>query len=872
MDLPRLWVRIVSVLVPGVRREEWIEEWDGELAALGGPMRHVWGALGDAWYLRREGWTMEGMLRDVRLAVKGLARRPFFTALAGVTLAIGIGANTAIFSVVDGVLLNALPYPESDRLLSVNHTAPGMGVPVVPHSEGTYLFYGESFRSLESFAVFSDDAVNLVTDGEPHRLQAARVTRGFFDVMATQPMLGRAFTEGEDRPGAEPVAILGYGLWQQSFGRDPSVVGTVVEMDGVQRRIVGVMPEGFGFPQESDLWTPLEIDDVDPELGSFGLLGVGRLAAGSSVEAAQTEMTDLLHRFAEANPEELPPGVLEQAGLVPDVQPLKDLYVQDMAQALWVLMGTVGFVLLIACANVANLFLVRAEARQREQAVRTAMGASRGDMVRLYLAESLTLALGSGVLGLALASVGVQGLLRMAPVAVPRAAEIGIDGSVLLFTAGASVVSGLLFGLFPVLGYGRRDLSGALREGGRASTAGREKHRARSALVVAQVGLALVLLVGSGLMARSFAAMRSVEPGFEAEDRLVFRVSLPSAEYPDAETAALFYRSLEERMSAIPGVTHVALTNAVPLVETKNAGPMEPEDEPLSEGQLGPLVDRRQVGPGYFSALGIPLLEGRELTLDDAGDGYRGVIISKTLAELFWAGESPIGRRIRPQGSPEDAWEVVGVVGDVRFENLIDEPAPLIYLPLVAGMAEALSPARSLDVVLHVGSDPRSFVTAARAALREVDPRLPMVEPRPMSTVVHDAMAATSFTVVLLGIAAGIALLLGTVGIYGVISYVVSRRTSEIGVRMALGAPATVVLRSVVGQGMTLTAVGIAVGLVGAWGVSRVLTSLLYGVSATDPLTYGATAAGLAMVALVASWLPARKAARVDPVEALRAD
>ena len=527
MDGPRFWVRIVSILVPREDREGWIEEWHGELAAWGGSMRHAKGCVADAWYLRTEGWTMEGMLRDIRLAVKGLARKPFFTALAGITLAIGIGANTAIFSVVDGVLLNALPYPESDRLLSMNHTAPGMGVPVVPHSEGSYLFYNDNFRTLESFAVFSDDAVNLITDGEPNRLSSARVTERFFDVLATPPMVGRAFAEGEDRPGAEPVAILSFGLWQQTFGRDASVVGRLVEMDGVQRRVIGVMPEGFDFPSESDLWVPLVIDDADPELGSFGLIGVGRLADGSSVEAAQAEMSDLLVRFAEANPEELPLEVLEQAGFVSDVQPLKNLYVQDMAQALWVLLGTVGFVLLIACANVANLFLVRAEARQREQAVRTALGASRGDMVRLYLTESVTLAVGGGLLGLILASAGVQGLLRMAPVAVPRAEEIGIDGSVLLFTAVVSIASGLLFGLFPVLGYGRRDLSGALKEGGRASTTGREKHRARSGLVVAQVALALVLLVGSGLMARSFGAMRSVDPGFEAENRLAFRVSLP---------------------------------------------------------------------------------------------------------------------------------------------------------------------------------------------------------------------------------------------------------------------------------------------------------------------------------------------------------
>lgn len=366
--------------------------------------------------------------------------------------------------------------------------------------------------------------------------------------------------------------------------------------------------------------------------------------------------------------------------------------------------------------------------------------------------------------------------------------------------------------------------------------------------------------------------MRSIDPGFDTQGRLVFRIALPFSEYPDAETVRLFHGSLRERLSGLPGVTGVALTDAVPLRDTKNAGPMEPADAPFPEGQLGPLVDRRAVGPGYFATMGIQLLEGRELNEDDAGDGVRSVVISEALANLYWANESPVGRRIRSQGDTLYGWEIVGVAQDVHFESLIEEPAPLIYLPLVAGTPDDPVPSRSLDVVLHGAADPLALVGAARTALRDIDPRLPMVEPRPVSDFIDDATAATSFTVLLLGIAAGIALLLGTVGLYGVISFVVSRRTSEIGVRMALGAPSATVLKGVVGQGMVLTAMGIGVGLLGAWAVSRVLTSLLYGVSATDPLTYLSTAVGLSLVALLASWLPARKAARVDPVEALRTE
>jgi predicted permease len=871
MVAARLWVRLVSVLVPGPDREEWIEEWDGELAARGWRMTHAWGALSDAWYLTREGWTMDGMLMDVRAAARSLARRPFFTALAGITLAVGIGANTAIYSVVDAVLLNPLPYPESDRLVSANHTAPGLNVPLVPHSEGTYLHYLEGFRALSSFAVFTDESLTLITGGEPQRISGATVTQEFFDVLGVPPMLGRGFTEGEDRKGGEPVAVLGYAVWQQTFGSDRAIVGRLVELDGVRRRVVGVMPEGFAFPTEAGVWIPLGIDDVEPDLGSYRWLGVGRLAPGATVASVNAEMQELLYSFVDANPEELTREVLEQADFRPDAKPLMELYVADVRQALWVLLGTVGFVLLIACANVANLFLVRAEGRQREQALRTALGASRSHMIRQYMAESVTLALGGGLLGLALASVGVQGLLRLAPVAVPRASEIGIDGSVLLFTLGVSVASGLLFGLFPIVGYARPDLSSALKEGGRSTTGGRERHRVRSALVVAQVALALVLLVGSGLMARSFMALRSVDPGFQPTDRLTFRVSLPEAEYPDAETTRAFHRSFRERLSVIPGVRAAALASALPLAETKNASPIEPVDRPVGEGQLAPVVNIRQISPGYFEAMGITLTEGRELTADDGGDQVRSVVVSETLARAFWPGESAMGRRLRSQGDTL-SWEVVGVAAEVRFERLDRPPEVLLYLPMVFGNPPNPQLARQFAVVLHVSGNPLAFVAAAREALREVDPRLPMVDPTTVEKTTRDAMAATSFTALLLGVAAGIALLLGSVGIYGVISYVVTRRTQEIGVRMALGAPAAQVLREVVRQGMVLTGVGVAVGLGGAWAVSRVLASLLYGVSATDPATYIVTTVALSGIAALASWFPARRASRVDPMVALRAE
>ena len=613
MSVARLWVRLASVLVPAPDRADWTEEWLAELAVANGTMTHAWGALVDAWYLRTEGWTMDAMWRDVRMAVRGLIRRPLFTALAGVTLAVGIGANTAIFSVVDAVLINPLPFPEPERLVSYNHEAPGLGVsiPVIPHSAAMYLHYAENAKSLESFAVFTQGNVNLISDGEPQQLSSNQVTYQYFDVIGLQPFLGRGFIEGEDRPGAEPVVVIGYGLFEQTFGADPSVVGRVVEMNGVQRRVVGVMPAGAAFAQE-DLWIPLEIA-LEPDVGSLGLIGAARLAEGATIETANVEMQSLLMQFIEGYPDALPADIVEQAGLAADVKPLKEVFVQSVRQVLWVLLGTVGFVLLIACANVANLFLVRAEARQREQAVRAAMGASRGDLTRQYLIESVTLAVGGGVLGLGLAWVGVQGLLRLAPAQLPPALEPGIDGGVLIFTAVVSVASGVLFGLFPAFSYGRRDLSNSLKDGGRSSTTGRERHPTRSGLVVAQVALALVLLVGSGLMLKSFVALGTVDLGFEQEGTMTYRFALPEAEYPDAAQVLAFHRQLTDRLSQTPGVQGVGMINGLPLSGAKAAGPMEPQDQPFPEGEFAPLVERRSITPGYFAAMGITLADGRAL-------------------------------------------------------------------------------------------------------------------------------------------------------------------------------------------------------------------------------------------------------------------
>ena len=835
-------------------------------------MGPAWGAALDAWYLRTEGWTLDTMMRDLKGAVKGFVRKPAFTILAAATLAIGIGSTTAIFSVVDAVLINPLPFPESDRLVSYNYEAPGLevNVPLIPHSQQMYLHYLEEADQLQSFTVFQNGNVNLVSEADPQQLSALFATQEYFDVLGVHPTLGRGFAVGEDRPGASSVVVLGDAIWRQTFGADPSIVGRTVEMSGVRRTVIGVMPPNSMVLNEQVI-LPLEIDAENPDGGSLGLIGVGRLAPGATATSADAEMQGLLMRLVSEQTDENTLSFVDDAGLAADVKPLKEMLVQDIRQALWVLLGTVGFVLLIACANVANLFLVRAESRQREQAVRTAMGATRSDVMRQYLTESVVLAMVGGILGLVLAAFGVKGLLALAPADLPGILNIGIDGSVLAFTAVVSLAAGLAFGMFPALGYGRRGLSGTLREGGRSSTDGREKHRARSSLVIAQVALALVLLVGSGLSLRSFIALRGVDLGFAPEGVLTFRYALPGAEYQGYEEIRDFHRQLTERLATMPGAEAVGLINGLPLTDAKSATPMEPVDNPTPSDQLAPMVEVREATPGYFETMGIDIVEGRSLNWNDQGNEFRGVIVSKALAQGFWPGRSAVGQSIRSQGDTL-AWQVVGIAEDVRFDAVADEPLPMIYRPIVVGSPENPATVNSIDAVVRVSGNPLDAIAGARDVVRGLDPRLPIINPNSVQEVVDQSMMATSFTVLLLGIAAGIALLLGSVGIYGVISYIVSRKTQEIGVRIALGAPTSTVLKAVVAQGMRLALVGVFLGLVGAWALSRVMESLLYGIPSTDPWTFGSTATFLALIALAATWFPARRAARTDPIEALRAE
>ncbi len=807
----------------------------------------------------------------LRINVRRLVRSPLFTVIAVLTLAVGIGATTAIFSVVNGVLLEPLPYPESARLVYVGLEAPGLGYDQVPFSDAFYTLVRDNGTAFAGVASYSQERVHLTGEGTPEELPAARVTPGFFSTLRVVPQLGRAFTRDDAVPGAEPVAVIGHGLWQRRFGGDPTTIGRTVRMDGVDRRVVGIAPAGFAYPtQRTSIWRPLEIDEANLNVGNFSYPSLGRLADGVAVEAARADIDRIIAMIAEAWPEEIPPGLMEQARFGPVVTPLKKLIVGDVTRPLWVVLGTVGLVLLIACANVANLFLVRAESRGREVAVRSAMGAGRGRLARFFLTESVSLALVGGAVGIALARGGIAWLTALAPASIPRLHEIGMDPVVLLFTLAVSVLAGLVFGAFPVLRFDGLDLVTALKEG-RTTTSGRRRHRTRNALVVVQVALALVLLVGSGLMVRSFQALRSVEPGFEAEGVLTFQLALPDAEYDDGARQR-FYRQLQDRLAGMPGVASVGITSGLPLTEAREGGSLHIEGREQDESTLPPLADRRRVSAGYPETMRIPLREGRAFEPGDGvGTGFPAAIVSRSFAEHYFPGESALGHRIRT-GEWADWLEIVGVVEDVHGRSLEEEPGDVVYLPLRAGSTDNPYVPGNVAFAIRTAGSPRALMSAVRDQVWSLDPNIPVVEPRTMTEILDDSLSRTSFTMLMLGIAAAVALLLGMVGIYGVVAYVAGQRTHEIGIRMALGSSAGAVRGMVVRQGIVLAVVGIAIGLLVALGLSTVMDALLFRVAATDPLTYALVGLVLLGVALLASYIPARRAAAVDPSEALRAE
>jgi putative ABC transport system permease protein len=818
------------------------------------------------------------MTSSFRQLVRRLLRTPLFTVVTILTLGIGIGANTAIFSVVYGVLLKPLPLAEPERLVSVWHTAPGLNIPLLNMSPATYFTYREQGKVFEDIGMWDGNNVTITKQGEPERVPALAVTDGFLPVLRVQTQLGRLFNKADVDPGAPDRVILTHGYWTRRFGGARDIVGRTIEINGRSVEIIGVLPASFRFLSETpSILQPLRFNRATVFFGNFSFQGVARLRPGVTLDQANADVGRLIPVAADGFP--MPPGftrkMLDDVRMGPNVRPLSVDAIGDVGPMLWILLGTVGFVMLIACANVANLFLVRAEGRQSELALRSALGASRGDLARGLLGESLALGLAAGVFGVGLAAAGIQLLVWLAPSGLPRLDEIGLSPVVLVFALAISLVASLLFGLIPLMRFGTPSIA-ALKEGGRSASEGPTRHRARNVLVVAEVALALVLLIVSGLMVRTFLALGRVEPGFTHPETVqTFRVAVPEAVAKEPEQAVRIFEQITVNLRAVPGVERVGMSTAITLDGNNSNDPIFVEDRPTPEGQIPPLRRFKFIGPDYFETVGRRLVAGRVITWSDSYQGLGVVVVSENFAREFWKDPAKaVGRRIRQ--SPKNPWrEIVGVVADERADGL-HRPAPaVIYWPLLVKdfWDQSVNVQRSVGFAVRssrIGSP--SFMRELQAAVWSVNPSLPVANPRTLDAMRVASMAQTSFALTMLAIAAGVALLLGIVGIYGVIAYIAAQRTREIGIRMALGAESGDVSRLFLRHGLTLTAIGLAIGVAASIGLTRFMSTLLFGVSATDPMTYAAVSTILGGVALLATWLPARRAAKVDPMAALRAD
>jgi putative ABC transport system permease protein len=805
---------------------------------------------------------MDTLLQDLRYGARALLRSPGFTAVAVMTLALGVGANTAIFSVVHGVLLRPLPYREPDRLVLAWETrGPRRAAVTAPD----FVDWKAQNQVFETLAARDAITANLTGAQEPERAEGRRVTADYFPMLGARPEHGRLFTADEARAGANRVVLLSHSLWQRRFGADPGLIGRPLRLDGEPHQVLGVMPAGVGLPGATEeFWVPLVIGPEElRQTGNHHLVLVGRLRPGVSQERAEAEMKAIARRLEPVRPH-------SNTGVSAALVPLREGLVGDVRAPLLLLLGAVGFVVLIACGNVANLLLARAAGRQREIAVRASLGASRSRVVRQLLVESLLLALVGGLAGVMVGGWGIDALVRTLPAEVPRASDIRLDAAVLGFTLLLSLATGILFGLVPAIRASRLDLTASLKEGAR--TMGGVAHaRLRAGLTVSQVALALVLLVGAGLLVKSFVRVQEVKAGFDPAKVLTFRVALPEARYAGPQQVAAFYRDLLERTRGIPGVTAAGAVSHLPLDEPGATISFWVEGRPRPAPDQTDTTRYRAASAEYFRAMSVPVLLGRGLDERDREGAPRAGVINQTMARRSFAGQDPIGQRLTLDDDAKEPLEIVGVVGDVRHFGLDAEPQPELY------MAYAQAPPafwnwhdRSLNVVLRTSGDPAEVAPAVGAVVRAADADLPVMALRPMTQVMADSLATRRVYMRLLTLFAALALVLAAVGIYGVLSYAVARRTGEVGLRMALGATRRDVLGLVVGEGLRLTGAGIAIGLLAALGLTRILSALLFEVSPTDPLTFAAVAVVLGAVAILASYLPAQRATRVDPLVALR--
>jgi predicted permease len=814
------------------------------------------------------------MLPRLRQLLRRLLRAPAFTIVSLITLALGIGATTAMFAVVNAVLLRPLPYAAPDRLVGVWHVAPGLVQEDVNQSPALHLTYRDENRVFEDIGVWAGARPTVTGLGEPERTEGVRVTDGTLRLLGVQPARGRIFTREDDAPGAPLTAVISWGYWQARLGGDADVIGRTLTVDGRPREIIGVLPQGFRLlDRDAAIYLPLQFDPAEVILGNFSYQGMARLRPGVTTAQANDDLQRLLPVAAERFPRGLTLQMMTEARLAPNVRPLAVDVIGDIGNVLWVLLGTVGIVLLIACANVANLFLVRAEGRYRDVAIRTALGASRWRIGQDFLAEGVVLALMGGIVGLGFAAAGLRALRALGPERLPRLHDIGMDGTVLLVALLVSVAAGALLSIVPALRHAGDELAAGLRDGGRGGE-GRERHRARNALVVAQLALALMLLAGSGLMVRSAQALRAVHPGFERPERILsFRLFIPSAEVSDPDAVLLMHERIRSAVEAVPGVASASLASSAPMDGNYSSDPIEPEEFLSPPGQLAPIRRYVWAAPGWFSTMETTLVAGRDYTWDDLRTRTPVVIVSESLAREYWSSpQDAIGKRVRNiEGRP---WrEIVGVVRDIHSDG-VDRAAPATaYWPMAVAdvWEDGVQVQRSMTYALRLASESGAGLTdAVRQAVWSVNPNLPVADVRTLDQLVERSMARTSFTLVMLGIAAAVALLLGAVGLYGVISYAVAQRTREFGVRMALGARGVDVAGIVLRQAALLVGIGVAAGLLASFATTRLMAALLFGVAPADPLTFAAVALLLAGIAIAASLVPVVRAARVDPMHALR--
>lgn len=804
---------------------------------------------------------MDAIASDIRYAIRNLAKRPGFTAIAILTLAVGIGANTTIFSAVNALLLKPLPFPELDRVVAIWDKVPARGVEHNEVAFANYIDWRDQNQSFEKLALYRWWSANLTGVEPPERIQGFLVTGNFFDVIGTTPIMGRGFLEHENQPGSDAVAVITHSLWQRRFGGEPNIINKTIALNGITRTIIGVMPEHFNFPKGSEVYSPLPFT---PELAanrqSHSYYVIGRLKPNVSLQSAQAEIDHITGRLEAQYPE-------TNTGLGANVYPIVKDTVRMYDTALWIMMGAVGFVLLIACANVANLMLARASGRQKEIALRSALGASRWRIIRQLLTESVIVALVGGAIGVLIAFWGIDLLRASNPAEASRFApgwhNLGINLPVLWFTLALSFISGIVFGLAPAWQVSKPNLNNALKEGGRQTSSG--SHRLRSSLVVFEMALSLVLLVGAGLLVRSFLSLVKTDPGFNPERVLTMNLILPRAKYPEEKQRAAFYSDLVNRVKALPGVQSTAVVNYLPL------GGANSSDSFLIEGLPEPAPGEESGGryrvctPDYFQTMGITVMKGRAFTDQDKAGATPVVIVNETFARRHWPNEEALGKRIRFYGPIDRApWmQIVGVIQDVKHELNIPV-TPEFYLP------HAQDPWSSMVVVIKTAGDPSAMAGVIRQQVWSIDKDQPVFDVRTMEQVRSISVAMYSFSSVMLGIFAGVALLLAALGIYGVMAFAVTQRTHEIGLRMALGARSRDVLKLVVMNGMKLALIGIGIGLVGAWALSGFMEKLLFGVKATDLLTFAVVPVCLLFAALLACYVPARRATKVDPLVALR--